>query len=173
MLAGLGMSVAVSLLMLFAAGVAPYIAISAVCLFVASLMTWIPLREEHGLLFAIVKFVVVSCGAVLISRTSVWTYLYILMFGAYGIIRWQLCRKIEDRLLTVLIRLLIFNVLAAAGLAFARFVLGFDASTLLPDVPVYIKVPALEVGFLLYMLLYRFFTYFFDSALRSKLLPRR
>ena len=173
MLAGLGMSVAVSLLMLFAAGISPYIAVSALCLFVASLMTWVPLREEHGLLFALIKFAAVSGGALLISRSSVWTYLYILMFGAYGMIRWQLCRKIEDRLLTVLIRLLIFNVLAAIGLAFALYVLGFDASTLLPGVPMYIKVPAIELGFLVYMLLYRFFTYFFDSALRAKLLPRR
>lgn len=173
MLAGFGMSIAVSLLCLFAAGVTELIPLSAGLLFIASLMTWVPIREEHGLLFAVLEFIVVSGLALLISRKSVWTYLYILMFGWYGPLRYSLRRRISDRFLTIMLRLLIFNALTAAGLAFADLVLGINARTLIPWAPVWAIIAVLEGAFLAYIVLYRLFTYIFDSSLRSKLLPRR
>ena len=173
MLAGFGMSAAVSLLCLFAAGVTRLIPLSIALLFIASLMTWVPIREEHGLLFAVLEFLLVSGLALIISRRSPYTYLYIFMFGWYGPLRWGLRRAISDRLLTVLIRLLIFNVITACGLAFARYVLGFDAHTLIPWAPIWAVIAVLEGAFIVYIALYRLLSYIFDSSLRSKLLPRR
>ena len=173
MLAGLGMSIAVAVLMLFAAGVTYIYPLSALCLFVAALMIWVPIREEHGLIFAVAEYVIVSGVSLLISRSSVFTYLYVLIFGHYGIVRFLLRRKLRDRLMTVLIRLLIFNLLAAIGLAVARYGLGYDIMTFLPDIPLYIIIPILEAGFLVFMALYKLFSYLFDTTLRSALLPRR
>ncbi|MBO4563038.1 MAG: hypothetical protein J5772_05455 [Clostridia bacterium] len=173
MLAGLGMSAAISLLMLFAAGVVRPIALSAACLFLASLMTWVPIREEHAYLFASIEYAFVSGAALIICRGSVWTYLYILLFGAYAIIRFYLRTHIDDRFLTVLIRLLIFNVMSAVGLAFAQFVLHYDAMTLVPHLSVYAVFGIVQGIFIVFMLLYKFFAYLFDSALRNILLPRR
>lgn len=173
MLAGVGMSIAISLLMLFCAGVTSLIPISALCLFIASLQTWIPIREEHGLLFAVLTYLISGGAALLIARSSVWTYLYIGLFGYYGIARWLLRRRLEDRFLTVLIRLLIMTAVTLLGLVFARLVLGLDPYALLPDVPPYLIAAALIAAFAVYMLLYRLFALFFDSYLRSRLLPRR
>ena len=173
MAAGMGMGAAVALLMLFAAGVTKLIPVSALCLFVASLMTWVPIREERGALFSLILYVFVSLVSLLISRSSVYTYLYILLFGHYGLVRFILRVKLDDRFLTILIRLFIFNLLSAAGLAVCEFIVGYDVMTLVPELSVFAVFGIMQGCFIVYMLLYRFFTYLFDSALRSLLLPRR
>lgn len=172
MAAALVMSIAVSLLMLFAANVTDLIPLSAVCLFVASLMTWIPIREEHGCIFAAIKFALVS-GLSLLICPGVWAYLYILMFGWYAFTRVILRRHIKDRLLTALLRLFILNVLAGVGLAAAEYIFRVDVMMYFAGLPVWAVVLILEGVFVVYMALYRFFTYIFDSALRNRLLPRR
>lgn len=173
MAAAIGMSAAVALLMLFTAGISRLVPISAVCLFVASLMTWIPLREERGYLFAGLEYAVVSLLAALISRSSVYTWLYILLFGHYAIIRYFLRTHIEDRVSTVFIRYLIFNALTAGGLAFSKFVLGNDLTLYLQGMPVFWEIVILEAIFTVFMLLFKLFALLFDSAIRNFLLPRR
>lgn len=172
MAAALGMSIAVSVLCLFAASVTEIIPLSAVCLFFASLMTWIPVREEHGYIFAAIKFTAVTAISLIICP-GIYTYLYILIFGNYAPLRLFLRTRLDDRFLTVLLRMLYFNLLVCIGLAVTQFILHYDVMMFIPGIPVYIPVAALEVGFIVYMLLYKFFSYLFDSALRNKLMPRR
>lgn len=172
MAAAVGMSAAVSLLMLFAAGVTRFVPLSALCLFAAAVMTWVPLKEEHGFLFAFIEYVLVSVIAIVISRRSLYTYLYALVFGSYGIVRLFLNMRLGDKTMSVLLRLLWLNLLAAVGLAFAEFVLRYDpmvATTL----PVWALILIMEASFGAFMLLYRFAAGFFDSALRNVILPRR
>lgn len=172
MAAAMGMSAAVSLLMLFAAGVTGFAPLSALCLFIAAVMTWVPLKEEHGYLFAFIEYAFVSIVAVIISRRSIYTYLYVLLFGSYGIVRLFLNTRLGDKTMSVLLRLLWLNLLSAAGIAFAQFVLRYDlmvATTL----PVWALILIIEASFGAFMLLYRFTVRFFDSVLRNILLPRR
>lgn len=173
MLAALGMSIAVSLLMLFAAGVARSVWLSALLLFVASLMTWIPIREENGLIIAAIEFGAVTAISLLISRHSVYTYLYILLFGNYALVRFYLRTRMRDRLLTVLLRFLFFNVMTALGLAFAQYVLGYDAMTIVPELSVFAAFGIVQGIFAGFMLLFKLFSYLFDTLVRNKLLPRR
>jgi len=172
MAAAMGMSAAISLLMLFAAGVTRFIPLSALCLFVASVMTWIPLKEEHGYLFAAMEYVFVCAVAIVIARRSVYTYLYILLFGSYGIVRLFLNTRLGDKPMSVLLRLLWLNVLTAAGLAFAQFVLRYDAMVE-TTLPVWALILITEAAFGAFMLFYRLAVRFFDSVLRNVLLPRR
>ena len=168
----MGMSAAVSLLMLFAAGVTRFVPLSALCLFIAAVMTWVPLKEEHGFLLAFIEYVFVSVVAFIISRRSIYTYFYIVLFGSYGIVRLFLNISLGDKPMSVLLRLLWFNLLTAAAIAFAQFVLRYDlmvATTL----PVWALILIMEASFGAFMLLYRFAARFFDSALRNILLPRR
>ena len=171
MAAALGMSAAVSVLCLFAANIA-IAPISMLLLFVASLMTWIPIREEHGFIFAAMEYAVVTLVSLIICR-GIWTYLYIFVFGPYAFLRLFLGTRTRDRVLTVLIRLLVFSVVAAIGVAFTQYVLRYDLMQLVPGTPAYLIVGALELFFCVYMALYRLFTYIFDSSLRNLLLPRR
>ncbi len=171
MAAALGMSAAVSVLCLFAANIAPA-PLSALCLFVASLMTWIPIREEHGFLFAAIEYAIVTGVSLLICR-GIWTYLYIAAFGPYAFLRLFLALRLRDRLLTMLIRLLVLNIIAAVGAAAAQYALQYDLLLLLPGLQPYLLVGIMELFFIIYMGLYHLFTYIFDSSLRNKLLPRR
>lgn len=171
MAAAIVMSAAVSVLCLFAANIAPA-PLSALCLFAASLMTWIPIREEHGFIFAAMEYALVTGISLLICR-GIWTYLYIAVFGPYAFLRLFLGIRIKDRLLTALIRLLVFNIAAGLGTALAEYVLMYDLMLMLPGLPPYLIVGIMELILIVYMALYRLFTYIFDSSLRNSLLPRR
>lgn len=173
MLAVTGMGIAVAVLMLFAAGVCPWAPVSAVCLFIASLMTWAPLREDRGYIFALIEYVLASGISLLISRQSVYTYLYIALFGHYAVVRFFLLSNLKGRFLTVLIRLLFLNLMAAAGIAFAEYVLGIELEAMLPRVSVFILIGVLEGVFIVFMLLYKLFSAIFDSVLTNHLIPRR
>ena len=173
LMAGIGMSIAVTVLMLFSASVVSSPVVSALCLFVASLMTWIPLREERGYVWASVEFAVSSLIALLIARNSLYTYLYIALFGHYAILRYFLRTHLTDRLLTLLIRLLAFNVIAAAGLALCEYALDIDVISRLPSLPVFWLIMLMQAVFVGFMLLYKVFSLLFDSAIRNFLMPRR
>lgn len=170
--AGTGMSLAITLLMLFLASVVKSAFVQALCLFAASLMTWIPLREERGYLFALVEFVLASAIGLLIARGTA-TYLYVLLFGHYAIVRFFLRTHMTDRLLTILLRLLILNALAAIGLALAEYAFGMSVQALLPEISVFWLIAILEAVFAVFMILFKVFSLLFDSALRNILMPRR
>lgn len=169
----LGMSAALALLLLYAASVIPSPAVSAVCLFFASVMTWIPLREEQGFLWGAIEFAAVSLIALLITRGNVFSWLYLGMFGHYAIIRYFLRTRIGDRLLTVLIRFIILNALAALGLVLLQYVLHEDLTRILPNLSVFWLIALLELIFAVYMALFKVFSLLFDSLLRNVLFPRR
>jgi|GEM_PF-3014689 len=172
MFAAVGMGLAVALLMLFAANVTPHVWLSIICLFVASVMTWVPAREDHGLLYGLITYVVTSGLALLICR-GVYTYLYVLLFGNFGLMLLVLRRYIQDKLLRVLVLLLYCNVMIAAGVAFAAYVLYYDVRTFIPELPLWAIILIAEGGLCVYFLLYRICTDLFDTHCRKALLPRR
>lgn len=173
MAAAVGMSAAVALLLLFAASITRFAALSIVCLFFAALMTWIPLREEHGYLYALIEYAVVSGLSLAICRQSVYTFLFILLFGYYAIVRQLLKTRLGDPVLTVILRFFIFNVMTAAGLALLQFAFNIDAMEYLPKISVFAAISIIEGAFGVFMLLYKLFALLFDSAVRNILLPRR
>ena len=172
MFAAAGMGMAVALLMLFAANVCGSAVVSSICLFVAAVMTWVPLREDRGFLFAGMAFILTSGIALLICRGP-FTYLYIALFGHYGIAYLFARRHIGDGLLRVLALLLYTNIFIAIGLGLAAFVFGYDVRTLLPDLPVWAIILIIEGGLIVFGVLYHFACDLFDTHVRKVLLPRR
>lgn len=174
LLAATVMSGAVSLLMLFSASLTAGNAPVASCLFllVASVMTWIPAREWHGLLAAGIEYAVVSAAALLICGSSVFTLLYIAFFGHYALIK-LLLDRFADAFLRVILKLLCFNMLAAISLVLCEFAFGYDILTFVPTLPMWVLVPAIELFFLVYDPIYSLLCRLFDTHLRQKLLPRR
>ena len=172
MLTAAGMSTAVSLLMLFAAGVCPALAVSFICLFIASVMTWVPVREENGYLFAFIAYAVTSIVALLICP-SVYTYLYVLLFGHYGIVYYFLRRRVQDDVLRWLLMFLYCNVMIAAGLALAQYAFGYDVQTMAPGFPVWALILLIEASLAVYGVLYHFCCDLFDTHARKVILPRR
>lgn len=172
MLTAAVMSTAVSLLMLFAASICPVVPVCCVCLFVASIMTWVPVREENGYLFALIAFLVTS-GAALLICGGIYTYLYILLFGHFGIVYYFLRRRVQDDVLRWMLVLLYCNVMTAIGLALAQYVFGYDLQTLTPWFPVWALILILEAAFAVFCVLYHFCCDLFDTHVRKAILPRR
>lgn len=172
MFAAAGMCVAVSLLMLFCAYKAPWVWLGAICLFVASLMTWIPAYEDGGLLYAFIAYFVTSAIALFISP-GLFTYLYVLLFGHYGIVLLLLRRYIADKPLRFLVMMLYCNVMIAIGLVLGAYVFYYDVQTLVPGIPVWAVILILEAGLVAYHFIYRACCDLFDMHLRKTILPRR
>ncbi len=172
MLAAAGMSTAVALLMLFAANVLKSPVLSAICLFIASVMTWVPLREDSGYVFAGASFMLTSVIALLICGGP-FTYLYIMLFGHYGIAYLFARQHIEDDLLRWLVMLLYANLFIAGGLAIASYLFYYDVRTLAPELPVWAIILIMEVGLVIFGVLYHFCCDLFDTHARKVLLPRR
>lgn len=172
MLTAAGMSTAVSLLMLFAAGVCPVAVVSCICLFVASVMTWVPVREESGYLFAFIAYAVTSALALIICP-SVFAYLYVLLFGHFGIVYYFLRRRVQDDVLRWLLLFLYCNVMIGIGLAIAQYALGYDVQTMTPDLPVWALILIIEAGLAVFCVLYHFCCDLFDTHVRKVILPRR
>ena len=172
MFAAVGMCVAVALLMLFAAEQAPWLWLGAICLFVASLMTWIPAYEDGGLLYAFIAYVITSAIALLICP-GLFTYLYVLLFGHYGIVLLLLRRYIADKLLRFLVMMLYCNAMIALGLVLGAYVFYYDVQTLMHGLPIWATILILEAGLVVYHFLYRICCDLFDMHLRKTILPRR
>lgn len=172
MFAAAGMSAAIALLMLFTAGVISFAPLSALCLFIASAAVWVPVREENGWLFALGSYILAGGLSLLICPT-VYAYLYILLFGHFGIVYYYLRRRIEDDLLRWLLMLLYCNLFIALGLALAQYVFGFDVQTLTPNMPVWSLILIIEAGLVVYGILYHFCCDLFDTHARKIILPRR
>ncbi len=167
------MGATVSALMLFIASLTKSAALSVICLFVASLMTWIPVREEHGIAVAALQFVVVSLFAYLVCGSSPYTYLYILFFGHYAIGKLVIERYLRDKIMMSIVKLLYFNAFAAAGVALCVYAVGIDVLTLVPAIPLFALLIVCEVGFVAFDLLFGLVCGLFDTHLRRILLPRK
>ena len=172
MFAAVGMSAAVSLLMLFAASVTQWLWLGAICLFVASLMTWIPAYEDGGLPFAVLEYILVSAAALLICP-GLFTYLYVMLFGHYAIMVLILRRYIADKILRFLVMLLYCNLVTAIGLVLAAYVFYYDVQTVAHGLPVWAMILIFEAGLIVYHFVYRIVCDLFDMHLRKAILPRR
>ena len=172
MFAAVGMSAAVALLMLFLAGVVGLAPVSAICLFIAAVMTWVPVREESGTLFAFIKYALVSALSILICP-SPYAYLYVLLFGHFGIAYYFLRRRVADDLLRWLLLLLYCNVMIAIGLALAQYVFSYDVQTFIPDMPIWMIILLTEAGLIVFVVVYHFCCDLFDTHIRKAILPRR
>lgn len=174
MYASVAMSATVSVLLLFLAYVLKdSIVLSALCLFFAAVMTWIPMREEHGGAFAIISFVIASVVSVLITGASVWSLLYALLFGHFGIIRFYVDTRLSDKLMRMLTKLLYCNAFTALGIGIAQFAFGTDLMTFYPGFPIWAIILVLEVAFVIFDRLYCLSCTLFDTHIRKFILPRR
>ena len=172
MFASVGMSTAVALLMLFVAGVTGFVPLSVFCLFIASVMTWVPVREEDGFVFAFMTYIITS-GLALLICPCIYTYLYVLLFGHFGIAYYFSRKRIGDDILRWLLLLLYCNLLIALGLALAQYVFSYDVQTFVPAMPVWAIILIIEAGLIVYGVLYHFCCDLFDTHIRKAILPRR
>ncbi len=165
------MTTALGVLFMFAASMIPAGRIGF--MFLASLVIWIPLNERGGLVPALLCYLATAGVTFLIVPNKLFFGAYVLFLGAYGFIKLGADVLVRDRVIAFVVKLIIMNGLAALALFLASRFLGQNALSMLPEYPLYFVIPALELAFAAYELLYSFCIKVFDEKLRDLLIPRR
>ena len=158
------MSTALSVVFLYAASVIPTAKL-ALC-FLTSLMPWIPLRERGGFVYALLSYA--ATGAICFFFVS-----DILFFGCYGMIKPGIDSVIRDKLVAFAAKLILCNGLAALVIFGAGKLFSLDIIAQLPNYPLYIIIPAIEIFFIAYELVFTLCVRVFDDRLRNVIITRR
>ncbi len=165
------MTTALGVLFMFAASLVPTGRLAL--LFLASVVIWIPLNERGGVGMALLCYLATAGVTFLIVSNKLYVCAYLVFFGLYGFMKLGVDVVIPDRIIAFIVKLILMNGLTALGLFFASLILGQNVFSVLPEYPLYIAIPALELAFIAYELLYSLVIKVFDDRLRDVLIPRR
>ena len=165
------MTTALGVLFTFAASVIPAGRLGF--LFLASLVIWIPLNERGGVFSAILCYLATAGVTFLIVSNKLYDGAYLIFFGIYGFIKLGVDMLIPDRILAFIVKLILMNGLAVLAVWLGGLILEQNVFSLLPEYPLYIAIPLLEIAFAAYELLYSFCIKMFDDHLRDIIIPRR
>lgn len=165
------MATALGVLFMYAASLTP-VGRLPFC-FLASLVIWIPLNERGGFLPALLCWLATAGVTFLIVSNKLYACAYLLFFGAYGFLKLGTDILIPDRFIAFIIKLIIMNSLTVLALWISSLVLQQNVFYMIPEYPLYIMIPVLEIAFIAYELLYTLCIRAFDEHLRSVIIPRR
>ena len=165
------MTTALGVLFMFAASTLPAGRLGF--LFLASLVIWIPLGERNGLLPALLCYLATAAVTFLIVPNKLYFALYAGFFGLYGFIKLGVDTVIGDRIIAFIIKLIIMNAIAAAGVYFGSKIIGQNVFSLIPEYPIFLMILVTEAAFIAYEILYSLLIRLFDEHLRTVIIPRR
>jgi len=167
------MAAALGLLCLYAAAVLPTGRIA--CLFLSSLFVYV-LAGEEEYLFSMLVFLLTAGLSLLLLPEKAPAAAYILLLGHYGIWKTFLERRVKDRVLRFLLKLIYCNLAVFLGALALGFLMGgFSALPVgsLPGWSWWLLVLLLQAVFSVGDFLYSLCCKFYDNVLRNYLLPRR
>ena len=165
------MSTALSVVFLYAASVIPTAKL-ALC-FLTSLMPWIPLRERGGFVYALLSYAATGAICFFLIPNKLYFAAYILFFGCYGMIKLGIDSVIRDKLVAFAAKLILCNGLAALVIFGAGKLFSLDIIAQLPNYPLYIIIPAIEIFFIAYELVFTLCVRVFDDRLRNVIITCR
>jgi hypothetical protein len=165
------MATALGVLFMFAASVLPTGRLAF--LFLASVVIWIPLNERGGFITAFLCYLATAGVTFLLVSNKMYAGAYLIFFGLYGFMKLGVDMLIPDRIIAFVVKLILMNGLVALALWLATLILQQNVFSLIPEYPLYIAIPVLELAFIAYELLYSFVIKVFDDKLRDVLIPRR
>lgn len=162
------MVVAISVVLLYAAGMIPYIRL--VLLLTASVSIYALLCEEE-FLFAFLAYLATGLLSALIIPDKTFAVLYIGLFGHYAIFKVFIDSKVKDKIIGHCIKLLYCNAFLALGIFLALKVFNFTMPQI--KIPQWLIIVAVEVLLVVFDLLQGFAFRIYEYRIRSVLLPRR
>ena len=119
---------------------------------------------EIGIPYAILFYFASCILSFLVVPNKVFLVPYFIFFGIYGLVKFGI-EKIGNMPLEIILKLVIFNVIASMGMLFIRTVLFQSIS--LPDLPIIIVVVIFEIAFLAYDYFYTLFIDFYIKRIRK------
>ncbi len=141
--------------------------------FLSSLFIYV-LCCEGAFAMAGVCFLAVSLLSFFLLPDKLAFVVYTLLLGHYGIFRAFLEMRVRGRVIRTLIKLLYCDVFTLAGLYLATALFSYDLPGMMPNwLPVWGLVLLVQAVFILADLLYALCVRFYETQLRSALVPRR
>ncbi|NLB62146.1 MAG: hypothetical protein GX802_07025 [Clostridiales bacterium] len=162
------MVVALSVVLLYAAGMIPYIRL--VLLLTASVSIYALLCEEE-FLFAFLAYLATGLLSALLVPDKMFAVLYVGLFGHYAIFKVFIDGKVKDKIIGHCIKLLYCNVFLALGIFLGIKLFGFTIPQI--KIPQWLIIVAVEALLVAFDLLQGFAFRFYEYRIRSVLLPRR
>lgn len=164
------MCTALTVLSLYAAAVLPTARLAFY--FLSSMFVYM-LAEEELYLGALVSFLASCALGFLILPNALALVPYAALLGHYGIFRTWFSRRMGDPFVRVFVCLLYCNVFTALSILAAVFFFHYDLTALALPAPVWMLILALEIGFVLFDVLYWMCAKIYVERIKSVLIPRR
>lgn len=164
------MAVALTVLSLFSASVLPWSKIA--CCFLSSVFVYV-LATEGLYTFALLSYLASAALAYLLLPDKSPCYAYIALLGHYGIFKTFIDRKMKDKVLRFIFKLMYCNAFTLISIFLVCFIMKMDLSVMLPDWKLWIILAALQAAFIGFDLLYSLCCRFYDTVIRNAILPRR
>lgn len=114
-----------------------------------------------------------GCDMFFLIPNKLYFAAYILFFGCYGMIKLGIDSVIRDKLVAFAAKLILCNGLAALVIFGAGKLFSLDIIAQLPNYPLYIIIPAIEIFFIAYELVFTLCVRVFDDRLRNVIITRR
>lgn len=165
------MSSAIGIVCLYAASIVP--AIKLALMFLSSLCIWIPLNEPKGFPFALLTYIATGAISLLIIPDKLYSAAYLLFLGCFGMIKYGFDRLIPDRFVSFALKIIACDIISALAFLLTIWILELNIFTMIPEIPLWIIIVALQVAFALYELLYSLCAKVFDVSFRELIVPRR
>ncbi|HWQ59145.1 MAG TPA: hypothetical protein VN540_08985 [Clostridia bacterium] len=166
------MCTALSVLSLYASSTLPTLKLAFY--FLSSVFVYM-LAEQEAYGAAVLSFAATGLLGFLILPDKLYLIPYVGLLGHYGIFRTWFDKRTEDKLLRFFLCMLYCNIVAALGLVASIYVLYVDVKALLGALPVppWLLIPALEVGFALFDLLYWLCQKIYVERVKNHIIPKR
>lgn len=145
-------------------------------LFISSLMIWIPIKEQGGLLYGFLTYLATSALAYLLIPDKLYAGIYAVFFGLYGFIQLGADKLTKKKVFSFLLKFLCCNLLI--GIAFELGCLYLDLDITIAallsslKLPLYALIIIIEAAIIAFILLYLFCTGVFDRELRKLIIKR-
>jgi len=131
------------------------------------------LRERGGFVYALLSYAATGAICFFLIPNKLYFAAYILFFGCYGMIKLGIDSVIRDKLVAFAAKLILCNGLAALVIFGAGKLFSLDIIAQLPNYPLYIIIPAIEIFFIAYELVFTLCVRVFDDRLRNVIITRR
>lgn len=165
------MSTAIGVVCLFAASIIPTAKLAL--MFLSSLCLWIPLNEHRGFPFALLTYIATGAISFFIIPDKLYSAAYLLFLGIYGMVRLGLETLIPDRFVAFALKIIFCDFVTALAYVLSVHILDVNIFTMIPEIPLFIIIAALQIAFALYELLFSLCAKAFDVGFRRLIVPRR
>ncbi|MBQ9833025.1 MAG: hypothetical protein IJO48_04750 [Clostridia bacterium] len=164
------MTVALTVLCVYAAAVLP--TMRAVAYFISSLFVYVLVCEKaYGA--AVLSYIASAVLSFVLIPDKIAILPYVLLLGHFGIFKVFIDRKITDKFVGFVFKLIYCNVFTLIALLLIMYVFNISDFVISVEIPLWVIITAAQVIFVVFNYVYTLCQQFYDTRLRSVIVSQR